>query len=111
MGKAKLTAELAVEIRFLRLLNQSSFEDIGKEYGVSAQAIQGVCKGRSFPTAGGPIEPPGSFKASRVKNPVHGSYYYWYRGCKCDICRDWNADRCAAWRKRTGNDGHGKVRR
>jgi hypothetical protein len=109
VGKPKLTAEDAREIRFLRLLNQSSFDDIAAEYKVSPQAVQGVCKGRSFPAAGGPIEPPGSFRASRVKNPVHGSYYYWYRGCRCDVCRDWNADRCAEWRKRTHNNGHRKI--
>lgn len=111
MGKPKLTPKDAEEIRFLRLLQGCSFAAIGKEYKVSAQAVQGVVKGRSFPDAGGPIEPPHAFKASRVQNPVHGTYYYWARGCKCDLCRDWNADRCAAWRRRTGNNGHQKVRR
>jgi hypothetical protein len=108
VGKPKLTADDAKEIRFLRLLQQCSFAAIAKEYNVSEQAVQGVVKGRSYPDAGGPIEPPGAFKASRVQNPQHGSYYFWYRGCRCDICRDWNADRCAAWRRRTGNNGHGK---
>jgi hypothetical protein len=110
VGKPTLTSKDAEEIRWIRALQACPFPQIADLYGVSAVTIGNVCHGNSFKGAGGPIEPSGTFRAYTVQDPPHGGAAWWYRGCRCDECRDWNADRCAEWRRRTGNNGHRKVR-
>jgi hypothetical protein len=104
VGLPILTDEDAYEIRILRNLTRCSQQEIADEYGVSRQAVAGILRGRSFKNAGGPLEQPGSFQASRIgPNPTHGrSYWYVSRGCRCDLCARWNADKAKEWRRRNG---------
>jgi hypothetical protein len=110
VGRPTLTADQAQEIRWLRATMGTQAKVLGEMYGASESSIFRIIHGWSFKTAGGPVEGVDAHRSFRNPNAEHGTPALWCRGCRCDICRDGNADRCAAWRKRTNHNGHRKVR-
>lgn len=109
MGRAILKPAQAREIRLLRATTGTYVKDIAELYGMSESSIFRIIHGWTFRTAGGPIEAVDHRRSFRDPNIPHGTAAWWCRGCRCELCRDGNADRCAAWRKKNNHNGHRKV--
>lgn len=99
----RLSPAEAREVRILRATG-FTFQDLADVYGVCKTAISKVVHGETHPWAGGPIEP--NIPLADREPPAHGTpgRYGPHHGCRCDICRAGNAERCrqgrAAKRKR-----------
>jgi hypothetical protein len=75
-----------------------SFRSVALLYGVSPSAIAKLVHGETYPDVGGPVRPRIA-PADRAR-PDHGDFLCYRQGCRCPQCREANAARCRAERKR-----------
>jgi hypothetical protein len=95
----RINADTAKELRIMRATMQLSFQALAELYDVGESAVQSAVHGRTFPDAGGPIEPPGTCENWTKRKPAkHGSTSMYAKGCRCEPCAEANRERCKDWR-------------
>jgi len=91
-------------MRVLRAAGLYSFAALAELYDVAVSTAERVVHGRTFPEAGGPVEPPGMRACwTRRRHPDHGDASMYARGCRCDRCSEANRVRCREWRAQRGS--------